>query len=239
MLRYLRNSDIPQLLNMQVKHLLLLVVLILMIPPVFYFLMNSSSKPVKEEPFNYEVVQTTPDTISVKISESDTPVESPYFDQYVQKLRSAPTWLVQDANFQGCVTKAVDNCVANTTQKEAQLLQSDTLCDALPAGEAVSCKNQFHYTKAIRNKDIALCEKITNEFQRNACQNGVFTQKALETRDPRWCDKVATANNNTPGLVSPEKQNCLNLLDLQGGVSRNTFLNTDLDTSGIQETVLD
>jgi hypothetical protein len=223
---------------MQVKHLLLLVVLILMIPPGFYYLMNSTSQPEKETPFNYEVVQTGNDSISVKISESDEPASAPYYDQYVQKLKSTPTWLVQDANFQGCVTKAVDNCVANTTQKEAQLLQSDTLCDALPAGEAASCKNQFHYTKAIKEKDISLCEQITNEFQRNACQNGVFTQKALETRDPRWCDKVA-ASNNTPGLISPEKQNCLNLLDLQGGPSASTFIESDFSDSTIQETVLD
>ena len=224
---------------MQVKHLLLLVVLILMIPPGFYYLMNSTSKTETEDPFEYEVVQTGPESISVKISETETSMESPYYDQFVEKIKSTPTWLVQDANFQGCVTKAVDNCITNTTQKEAQLLQSDTLCDALPAAEAESCKNQFHYTKAIKNKDISLCEKITNEFQRNACQNGVFTQKALETRDPRWCDKVTTASNTTPGLVSPEKQNCLNLLDLQQGAADSTFLNSDWEESAIQETVLD
>lgn len=224
---------------MQVKHLLLLVVLILMIPPGFYYLMNSTSQPKKEDRFNYEMVQTGADSISVKISESDTPIGSPYYDQYMRKIKSTPTWLVQDANFQGCVTRAVDNCVANTTQKEAQLLQSDTLCDALPESEAASCKNQFHYTKAIKNKDIGLCEKITNKFQRNACQNGVFTQKALETSDSRWCDKVATASNNTPGLVSPEKQNCLNLLDLRRGTASETFLNSESRNLSIQETVLD
>ena len=223
---------------MQVKHLLLLVVLILMIPPGFYYLMNQSSNPEKEEPLEYEVVQTGPDSISVKISENGEAAESPYYDQFVKKIKSTPTWLVQDANFQGCVTKAVDNCVANTTQKEAQLLQSDSLCDALPPSEAANCKNQFHYTKAIQTKDISLCEKITNEFQRNACQNGVFTQKALETRDPRWCDKVTTASNTTPGLVSPEKQNCLNLLDLQRGASDSTFLNSDWDDEVMQETIL-
>jgi len=225
---------------MQVKHLLLLVVLILMIPPGFYYLMNSTTKVEKEEPFQYDVIQTGDDSISVKISESEeAAMESPYYDQFTDKIKQAPSWLVQDANFQGCVTKAVENCVSNTTQKEAQLLQSDTLCDALPTAEAASCKNQFHYTKAIRNKDISLCEKITNEFQRNACQNGVFTQKALETRDPRWCDKVTTASNSTPGLVSPEKQNCLNLLDLQKGAADDTFLNRDWEEGSIQETILD
>ncbi len=223
---------------MQVKHLLLLVVLILMIPPGFYYLMNYSSPSEKEERFNYEVVQTGADSISVKISESDSPIGSPYYEKYMQKIKSTPTWLVQDANFQGCVTRAVDNCVANTTQKEAQLLQSDTLCDALPVGEAENCKNQFHYTKAIKNKNIGLCEKITNEFQRKACQNGVFTQKALETSDARWCDKVATASNNTPGLISPEKQNCLNLLDLRSRGSNDTFLNGESESLDIQETIL-
>lgn len=239
MLCYFGYSYLSQLLNMQVKHLLLLVVLILMIPPGFYYLMNSTSNSETEEAFDYKVVQTSPDSISVKISESTSPVENPYYHQFLQKIKSTPTWLVQDANFQSCVNKAVDNCVANTTQKEAQLLQSDTLCEALSPQEAASCKNQFHYTKAIKNKDIGLCEKITNEFQRNACQNGVFTQKALENRDPRWCDKVSTASNTTQGLISPEKQNCLNLLDLQRGASDRTFLNSDWEETGLQETVLD
>lgn len=224
---------------MQVKHLLLLVVLILMIPPGFYYLMNSTSKTDPDEAFDYQVVQTGRDSISVKISESGTPTENPYYDQFTQKIKNTPTWLAQDANFQNCVNKAIDNCVSNTTQKEAQLLQSDTLCEALPSQEAANCKNQFHYTKAIKNKDFSLCEKITNEFQHKACQNGVFTQKALETHDPRWCDKVATANNNTTGLISPEKQNCLNLLDLQREASDKTFLNRDWEESGFQETILD
>lgn len=224
---------------MQVKHLLLLVVLILMIPPGFYWLMNSASQPEEQDPFSYEVIKTGPESISVKIHDDTLSMDSPYYDKFVQKLEATPSWLVQDANFQGCVTKAIDNCTANTTQKEAQLLQSDTLCDALPGDEAATCKNQFHYTKAIKNKDISLCEKITNQFQKGACQNGVFTQKALESRDPRWCDKVSTAGGNgfTNGLISPEKQNCLNLLDLQKGAADATLLNDSWD--GLQETVLD
>lgn len=118
--------------------------------------MNSSSGGQETPaPFEYDVVQTSPESISVKITESEPTLDSNYYDIYNEKIRQAPSWLVQDANFQGCVTKAVDNCVANTTQKEAQLLESDTLCDALPASEAANCKNQFHYTKAIRNKDIS------------------------------------------------------------------------------------
>jgi hypothetical protein len=210
-----------------------------MIPPGFYFLMNSTSPSEPSEPFKYDIVQTSPDSISVKISESETAFDAPYYDQFVNKIKKAPNWLVQDANFQSCVNKAVDNCVSNTTQREAQLLQSDSLCDALSAAESVSCKNQFNYTKAIRNKDLTMCEKITNEFQRNACENGVYTQKALGSRDPRWCDKVTTVNNNNTGLISPEKQNCLNLMDLQQGASDTTFLNDQWDEGAIQETILD
>ncbi len=224
---------------MQVKHLLLLVVLILMIPPGFYYLMNSTTKSEPKDQVQYDIVKTSPDTISVKISENETDFNSPYYQAFTDKIKNTPSWLVQDANFQGCVTKAVDNCVANTTQKEAQLLQSDTLCDALSGQDAANCKNQFHYTKAIKNKDISLCEKITNEFQRNACQNGVFTQRALETSDPRWCDKVTTSSNTGSSLVSPEKQNCLSLLDLQKGSADTSFLNNNWEDQGVQENVLE
>lgn len=225
---------------MQVKHLLLLVALILMIPPGFYWLMNSTDEPKAEDPFTYEVVKKTPDTISVRIQDDASPVETPYYEQVSQQLHAAPTWLVQDANFQGCVTKAIENCVSNTTQREVQLLQSDTLCDALPPSEADACRNQFYHTKAIKNKDISLCAKISNQFQSTACQNGVFTQKALETQDPRWCNKVVSAAGpaGTEGLISPEKQNCLNLLDLQKGSADTSFLNNQWD-EGFGESVLD
>jgi|GEM_PF-4416385 len=227
---------------MQVKHLLLLVVLILLIPPGFYWLMSATStqsKPDLPSLQKYEVVKTGSDSVSVKIVDEAPVVSSPYYDKFVEQLEATPSWLVQDANFQGCVTKAVDNCVANTTQQEVQLLQSDTLCDALNGAEAEACKNQFNYTKAIKAKDIALCEKISNDFQAQACRNGVFTQKALESRNPRWCDKVTSAaGGSASGLISPEKQNCLNLLDLQKGAADTSFLNDTWEEDAIDEGVL-
>lgn len=227
---------------MQVKHLLILVILILLIPPGFYWLMNTTSAPstpTLPAPLKYEVVKTGSDGVSVKIVDEGSAVESPYYDQFTEQLEAVPNWLVQDANFQGCVTKAVENCVSDVTQKEVQLLQSDTLCDALRGPDAESCKNQFNYTKAIKTKDIALCEKISNDFQAQACRNGVFTQKALESQNPRWCDKVTSAAGPaTSSLVSPEKQNCLNLLDLQKGAADTSFLNNDWG-EGLEEAVLD
>lgn len=227
---------------MQVKHLLLLVVLILLIPPGFYWLMTTSSSPKETStPFSYDVVKTRPDTISVTIRDEEPAIDNSYREKFVQQLEKTPSWLVQDANFQGCVTKAVDNCIANTTQQEVQLLQSDTLCDALRGEEATNCKNQFNYTKAIKTKDIGLCEKISNAFQRQACQNGVFTQKALESGNARWCDKVSSAAGaaSSGSLVSPEKQNCLNLLALQSGAADSTLLNDEWEEEGFDEAVLD
>ena len=225
---------------MQVKHLLLLVVLILMIPPGFYWLMSSSTHAPETDPVSYEVVKTGPESISVKIRDDRPPLDTPYYQQFVEKLQATPSWLVGDANFQGCVTRAIENCTANTTQREVQLLQSDTLCDALPPDEATACKNQFYHTRAIRNKDIAECARITNQFQATACQNGVFTQKALESQNPRWCDKVVSAAGvaASADLISPEKQNCLNLLDLRRGAADSSFLNNQWE-GGLQETVLD
>lgn len=225
---------------MQVKHLLLLVVLILLIPPGFYWLMSYEAPTAEPDPLRYEVVKTEPDTINVKIHDREPSVESNFYSTFTNKLEAVPTWLVQDANFQGCVTRAVETCAANTTQKEAQALQSDTLCDALPGDEAKTCKNQFHHTKAIKQKDISLCEPISDQFQRVACQNGVFTQKALETRNPAWCKKlVSFAGSSTGDLVSPEQQNCMNLIDLQKGAADSTFLNDSWEAGAIQETVFD
>ncbi len=120
-------------------------------------------------------------------------------------------------------------------------MESDTLCDALPADEAKTCKNQFHHTKAIKNKDISLCEPISDKFQKVACQNGVFTQKALESRNPAWCDKMVTfsGGNLVEGLISPEKQNCLNLIDLQRNAADSTLLNDEWAAGEVLETVIE
>jgi hypothetical protein len=95
-------------------------------------------------------------------------------------------------DFQMCMTRSADACLQPLILKEIQAQNGDTsLCsDFILERSKEICQQNYHWQSAIDQRNLEICEKITNRDLKDQCKQEVQTQKAIDTKNPMECNAL-------------------------------------------------
>ncbi len=115
-------------------------------------------------------------------------VTGPFVDQMNLLLQKN----LQNEQLDNCVSDSVSACSDMAIKNKMQKTPSEDGCRSyIDPAIRKNCYDDLYPKLALQNDDIRLCDKLTDIFHVNGCQDAYNTHKAVKTKDISWCMRLS------------------------------------------------